>query len=265
MPPVTRQMLEARREKDCVGITLERKYFHVYGSFVKRSLRPSEWQLHPVTGGYCVPPFGNERILNEAAAMQFIAENTNIPVPKLFACIEDDGAVYIVSEYVDGKAMAVLPEEQRKVVEKELEGHLETLRGLKSDTWGGPSGIVRFPPLHLCSFPAISFRTCRKTDSQRQVIPPYRVMVKAYREQWRMKKRDSKDLVFCHNDLSTHNVIVDPDTLTIKAIIDWEYAGFFPQDFEGLFFRRPGPSVALEGESHDEEALLELMRNNEGS
>lgn len=78
-----------------------------------------------------------------------------------------------------------------------------------------------------------------------------------------MKPRESKDLVFCHNDLSTHNVIVDPETLKVKAIIDWEYAGFFPEEFEGMFFRRPGPSVALEGEFNDEKQLLDIMYENE--
>jgi aminoglycoside phosphotransferase len=97
------------------------------------------------------------------------------------------------------------------------------------------------------------------------VIPPYRVMVKAYRDQWKMKKRESEDLVFCHNDLSTHNVIVDPETLKINAIIDWEYAGYFPREFEGMFFRRPGPSVALGEEANDENLLLDLMKHNEGS
>jgi aminoglycoside phosphotransferase len=89
-------------------------------------------------------------------------------------------------------------------------------------------------------------------------------MVKAYRDQWKMKKRESEDLVFCHNDLSTHNVIVDPETLKINAIIDWEYAGYFPREFEGMFFRRPGPSVALGEETNDERSLLDLMRQNEG-
>ena len=78
-----------------------------------------------------------------------------------------------------------------------------------------------------------------------------------------MRPRESKDLVFCHNDLSTHNVIVDPETLAVKAIIDWEYAGFFPEEFEGMFFRRSGPSVALEGEVNDEKKLLGTMYENE--
>jgi hypothetical protein len=86
MGPVTNQMLNARREESCVGVTTERKYFRVGQTWIKRSLRPSEWQINPFAGTLVVPRFGLERILNEAAAMQFIAEKTNIPIPKLYAC-----------------------------------------------------------------------------------------------------------------------------------------------------------------------------------
>lgn len=74
-----------------------------------------------------------------------------------------------------------------------------------------------------------------------------------------MKPRETSDLVFCHNDLSANNVIVDPDTLKIAAIVDWEYAGFYPPEFEFSFFRRPGPSVALDGEVDDTESLMAII------
>lgn len=74
-----------------------------------------------------------------------------------------------------------------------------------------------------------------------------------------MRTRGEDDLVFCHNDLSAANVIVDPETLKITAIIDWEYAGFYPPEFEAPFYRRPGPSVALEGEVDDVDALLKVL------
>lgn len=90
-------------------------------------------------------------------------------------------------------------------------------------------------------------------------------MVKSARSEWKMTSRESEDLTFCHNDLSTHNIIVDPATLKIMAIIDWEYAGFFPAEFEGMFFRRPGASVALEGEVNDEKHLLDIMYKNEAT
>ncbi|KAM3550468.1 hypothetical protein MY1884_008233 [Beauveria asiatica] len=236
MSPVTNSMLNARREKDCTDITTERKYFHIDGSFVKRSLRPHEWQHSPFRGSLCIPRLGNERLLNEAAALRFITKNTDIPVPKLHACFEDDGAVYLITEYIDGVPMADLEPEKRKTVETELEVYIATFRSLQSNVWGGPSGLV---------------------------IPPYRLLKHPVRVEWAMKPREVKDLVFCHNDLSAHNVIVNPETLKVNAIIDWEYAGFFPEEFEGMFFRRPGPSIALDGEVNDEEQLLKIMYENE--
>jgi aminoglycoside phosphotransferase (APT) family kinase protein len=144
MAPFTNQMLNAKREKNCVGISLERKYLRSRDgqTWIKRSLRPSEWQINPIEGNFVVPRFGMERIFNEAATMQFITEKTDIPVPKLYGCFEDDGAAYLVMEYVNGVTMNELSPKERKVVEPQLEGYLETMRGLKSSVWGGPSGIV---------------------------------------------------------------------------------------------------------------------------
>lgn len=257
MTPVTNQMLNAKREAMCVGLTTERKYFKVRNTWIKRSLRPSEWQINPFTGTLVVPRLGNERILNEAAAIQFIAEKTSIPIPKLYTCFEDDEAAYIVMEYVEGVTMNELNADERKIVEKELEGYLATLRALRSDTWGGPSGIVS--PYGLVGDLRLLYCNLIPTT---QIVPPYRVMVKLARQDLKMKPRPSKDLVFCHNDLSSHNVIVDPTTLKVNAVIDWEYAGFYPIEFEGLFFRRPGPSVALEGEVNDTDDLMDTMLKN---
>ncbi|KAF3483185.1 uncharacterized protein GIQ15_02509 [Arthroderma uncinatum] len=236
MGPVTNQMLNARKEKDCIAYTTERKFFDDGQTFIKRSLRPSEWQLNPYTGTIMIPKLGNERLLNEAAAMKFIAENTNIPIPKLLCCFEDDEAIYLIIEKVNGIELSKLEESKRKIVEKEVEIHLQTLHDLKSKTWGGPTGLV---------------------------LPPYRVMRKSHRLQWTMKPRETEDLVFCHNDMSTHNIIVDPETLKIRAILDWEYAGFFPPEFEGAFYKRPGPSVALKGEEDDVDTLMDIMHENE--
>lgn len=38
--------------------------------------------------------------------------------------------------------------------------------------------------------------------------------------------------MFCHNDLGQHNIFVDPYTFEITAIIDWEFAGYFTEEFE---------------------------------
>jgi hypothetical protein len=38
---------------------------------------------------------------------------------------------------------------------------------------------------------------------------------------------------------------------------------FIPRSLKPCFFRRPGPSVALEGEVNDEDRLLNIMIENE--
>ncbi|KAG2411628.1 hypothetical protein HFD88_009184 [Aspergillus terreus] len=67
------------------------------------------------------------------------------------------------------------------------------------------------------------------------VIPPYRAMKSTVNDRW------------------PSNVIVDPDTLRIRAILDWEYAGFFPEYFEAPFYERLGPSIPLDGEKDDDQ------------
>ncbi|KAH6672824.1 hypothetical protein B0J14DRAFT_667466 [Halenospora varia] len=41
------------------------------------------------------------------------------------------------------------------------------------------------------------------------------------------------------------NIIIDPGILKIKAIIDWEYSGFYPSFFKALFYKRLGPLSAI--------------------
>ncbi|KAE8342496.1 kinase-like domain-containing protein [Aspergillus arachidicola] len=192
----------------CIALTFERGYYRHDNFFVKRSLRPSEFR----TGykGLHIPRLGKERLQNEAEVLQFIGGVSDIPVPQLYSAFEIDGSYLLFMEYVDGISMSQLSEEQKEVVNVELQQHLDTLHAIKSKTIGGPSGIV---------------------------IPPYRVMRQSNKDLWSRLSSATCDYVFCHNDLSQQNVIVDPETLKIKAIIDWGYAGFFPAYFDCLFIR----------------------------
>ena len=195
-------MANSCKEIDCFAVTAERKYYNIGKTFVKRSLRPREWQVSQFLGTIHVPRLGKERLLNEAAAMQFVSEHTKIPVPVLHCAFADDDAVYLVMEYVAGVGMDSLTEDEKHVVKQELAEHLESLHSLRSSTLGGISGLI---------------------------IPPYRVMSKTFRDDWDLQPSETEEYVFFHNDLSQPNVIVDPKSLRINAIIDWEYAGFFPK------------------------------------
>jgi aminoglycoside phosphotransferase (APT) family kinase protein len=52
------------------------------------------------------------------------------------------------------------------------------------------------------------------------------------RPKWSRKTLRNADFVFYHNDLSQHNIFVDPNTFEITSIIDWEFAGFYTENFE---------------------------------
>lgn len=210
--------------------TAERKYYEDGKCFIKRSLRPSEY----LTGyrGLHIPPLGKQRLANEAASLRYIREHTNIPVPTVYCAFEEDDSYYLITEYVDGVSMVDLSQDQKDIVCKELEDHITTMRALTSNRLGGPSGTL---------------------------IPPYRVLKHAETKQWNMKLAETSEYVFCHNDLSQQNVIVDPTSLKVNAIIEWEYAGYFPRKFECPFFYRRGPSPAIGDETDDSSDLLAFL------
>ncbi|KJZ72793.1 hypothetical protein HIM_07737 [Hirsutella minnesotensis 3608] len=220
------------QEEGCIATTFERKYYQRGRAFVKRSLRPNEFR----TGyrGLHVPRLGKERLINEAESLQFIQQHTDIPVPTVYCHFEDDGAYYLITEYIEGVSMSELPEEQKAIVREELESQRAKLKTLKSCRLGGPSGIV---------------------------IPPYRVLQRTETDHWCLRPSNQDEYVFCHNDLSQQNVIVNQDTLEIRAIIDWEYAGFFPPRFEYPFYARLGPSSAINGEVDDSLDLLQFLHS----
>ena len=222
---------EAESLATSTAMTAERAYYHCGNFFIKRGLRPSEY-MTTVRGTKHIPRLGKERLQNEAAALRFIRRASNIPVPTLYGAFDVDDSFMLITEYIDGVPMSNLSEDQKRVVRTEVEQHLATLRGITSDTIGGLSGIV---------------------------IPPYRVMRLSDRDEWPRKVSKGGKYVFCHNDLSQHNIIVDPQTLKIRAIVDWEYAGFFPEYFERSFYERRGPSVALDGEYDDSAELLQFI------
>jgi serine/threonine protein kinase len=227
----TNQLLYVRKEENCFSVTMEREYYKVGNSFIKRSLCPREWQITS-KGTIHVPRSGRERLLNETAVMTLIREKTKIPAPVLHCSFEDDDAVYLIMKYVEGVSMTELEDEQRAVVQQELEQHLQTMKGLRSSRIGGPSGIT---------------------------LLPYRGTLHSPRDKWSLKESDSDEYVFCHNDLSVHNVVVDSDTLKIRAILDWEYAGFYPEWFERRFFERIWPSVAIREEVDDAEKIMKSL------
>ncbi|PPR06700.1 hypothetical protein CVT26_001367 [Gymnopilus dilepis] len=219
-------------EEGCTAITEQKKYYEIDNVFVKRNLTPSEWAIN-IYGHLLIPYKCKERLKNEAAAIRYIKANTSIPVPNIRCAFEDHGRFYLMTDIVPGVQMANLPDDVKGQVIKEVDGYVAQMHAIKSKVMGGFAG---------------------------DVILPYRLsQFLSPDDDAKFRDADTPEFVLCHNDLSQHNIIVDEETLKVNAILDWEYAGFFPPEFDGKFYLRPGPSVALEGELDDVEELFQVI------
>ncbi|KAK0753582.1 hypothetical protein B0T18DRAFT_434287 [Schizothecium vesticola] len=199
----------------------EREFRVHHDRFFKRSFRPEESRIYRQNQPY-VPPMGFERLENEAACLEFVRSNTAIPVPVILEAYSQDGSFVLVTERLFGHC------------EKEVEMHLRTLQALRSNRTGGPSGIVCPPKRATQYFPS---------DTT-----------------WSSRTGEDNSFVFCHGDLSQSNIIVGPETLKIEGIIDWEYAGFWPDCFETPYFRDPRPSGAQFRDESQNAQLVDFLK-----
>ena len=173
------------------------------------------------------------RLRNEYSTLKFIREHTTIPVPQPLCTGEVDGCHYVVMEHIHGVALDDLPKDIRAgAVERAIKFIedlvLPQLRNLKSDRNGSLDG---------------------------QIIPPRRVVERYKGVEWFPQKAPTKKFQFCHNDLGQHNILCDRQTGDVISIIDWEYAGYYEQPFEGLLWRKPHHEL-----THDEQEIDDLAR-----
>jgi aminoglycoside phosphotransferase len=200
--------------------------------FLKRTLTPGEYM--EVVGEYVLVPYMHmERMKNEAAAIDYIRRNTNIPVPVVRCAY---GRFYIITD-IPGVPMSQLPDDNQKaIVMEEVELHLRTMQEMTSKVMGGFLGYACLPA---------------RLEKEYKAYGPFK-----------SGEAPAYELVLCHNDLSQYNIMVDKKTLKITAILDWEYAGFYPKKFEGAFYKRPGPSIALKGRPGiaDEEDDVDVLQ-----
>ncbi|KAI4129436.1 MAG: hypothetical protein LQ347_003775 [Umbilicaria vellea] len=214
----------------------DRHYTLEDATFTKRELLPHERRRN-MKGKVIKPLWSKERLENERAALDFIAANTTIPVPKVLEFDQREGGYFLTTERVDGVELDELSDNDRPkalqnariFIEEEV---LPQLRNLRSAFIGGLTGFI---------------------------IPPSRVSTRDKRLEWPQKSSSCTLFVFCHNDLAQHNILVDPKTLRVKAIIDWELSGFFPPEFEAKLWLESWKERREDDE--DTSRLIEFLIN----
>jgi aminoglycoside phosphotransferase (APT) family kinase protein len=174
----------------------------------------------------------------EPNAMRFVAEHTRIPVPRVY----DVGEDYYTMDFIDGETLyrawdTTLSAEDRELVCRQLRGYVGELRAIKS-----PDGAI-------CSFggrPAIDDRKFFRREggpfageaAYNEFLLDTVRGLEIIRDMVRKKMRTDHEIVLTHGNLDPRNVLVRPG-VGVVGIIDWQYAGYYPEYVDLLRSFRP--------------------------
>lgn len=182
--------------------------------------------------------------LAEASTMEFIRNNTDIPVPKVHCAFERKGRCYILMERLPGAHIAFCwaarSEASKASLLEQLRTMIAQMRELKQPTIsktevsnvdGGPIMDIRLPRKSLWGpFKNVRDFQHELTDgldleNARGDCPP------GVRELGRFHAQQADtEAKFTHGDLSSFNIMVKGDQVT--GIVDWETAGWLPWYWE---------------------------------
>lgn len=173
--------------------------------------------------------------LNEASALNFVAANTTIPVPKVHRVSASDDGEHneIVMDFIPGmtleKAWESLDHNQKVSIAREVNSYVCQLHRLKGTYIGsvdrGPITVGRYDRLY-----------CGPFDNEK-LFNEYlhsRIVKTAPRTLRHYAKAclyENHPIIFTHADLGPHNIMVD-ERGRLSAIIDWEDSGWYPEYWE---------------------------------
>ena len=193
---------------------------------------------------------GLQAHLTEAATMRFVAENTSIPVPKIYCSFVHKGRAFTLMERIQGEPIATalrkLSDLDQWKVYAQLRAMIQELRainppsntGVQSCTGGSlhdsriTHGLPRFGPFKTIQ--AFHFWLRREMS-----VPDIQTYSKESRHEcdWTavekmatMQDGQWPPSVFTHADLNPCNILVHGNK--VVSIIDWEFSGWYPDYWE---------------------------------
>jgi hypothetical protein len=229
----------------------------INNTFTRRSL--TLLALHTMArlfkrDGYCRPistgkitKTGPSIHLMESATMRYIAQQTSIPVPKVYCSFLHKNRAYIVMERIKGQPLArvwkTLSQEARSNVIAQLQGMIRELRALKpppttlgvESCIGGslydsrlPHGTPRFGPFKTIQ----DFHRWLRNDLATKQAGAHLSAEEVDELEKMIAKQDGEwpPPVFTHCNLNPFNILLSAGK--IIGIIDWEFSGWYPHYWE---------------------------------
>ena len=201
-----------------------------------------------VTASGVVVKYGHHvRAQQEATTINFIrAACLQIPVPKVLDAWEEgegeDAVGYLAMSQMPGAMLSerwpAMGEPQRERVLKDLKEILQQLQGIHAPAtaligaiYGGPAVDVRARHAEFGG----PFET--ESEFNKWLVSLIHPESMQYRGLFYIDtiqnclRKYNHQLRFAHGDLGLHNILVSEDGM-ITAIIDWEFAGWYPEYWE---------------------------------
>ena len=223
---------------DGINATRTRVYLTLAAIKILKRLRPRLSNVLFLTPSICVK-YGPFQHISEAAAMQYIAANTSMPVPKVYCAFQRNGNTYIVMQRIAGSPIGhnweQRPEESKKRLLGQLRGYVDEMRSLRPTKpgavqavdggklydmrlSGGLSGIGPF--VSLDEFHAFLRDGIGSSPDQ---VPEVNELVHRH-------EASRHGTCFAHGDLNSMNILAKGDD--IVGVVDWDTAGWWPEYWE---------------------------------
>lgn len=194
---------------------------------------------------YCeskVVKTGRRVTLDESTAMKMGIE-LGLPVPRVNEAGTAYDEVFIQMDYIPGDCLDTvwpsMTEKEKKSICEQLRAILTSMRSIPWRTnvvgscLGGAARDCRqYNDYHGGPYrDEETFNSAFYFDLVDTVPGPIRTALSR-------QLRSDHRIVFSHGDLAQHNIIVKDGQ--IKALLDWEYAGWYPEYWDYIkFFERP--------------------------
>ncbi|KAJ8111095.1 hypothetical protein OPT61_g6228 [Boeremia exigua] len=190
-----------------------------------------------LTNSTCVK-YSRSTTLSEASTMQFIAQHTSIPVPRVHCAFERKGVTYIVMDNIRGKSLdsgwTRRSQESRTKVLDQLRSLVDEMRRVPpppgvgvASVDGGPLYDMRLMwPSRFGPFSTVKdfHRHVRGGLEEHPDHAPEITELIAWHDNVRPEP------VLTHGDISSFNVLAEGDR--VVGIVDWETAGWWPWYWE---------------------------------
>ncbi|RPA94666.1 APH-domain-containing protein [Choiromyces venosus 120613-1] len=171
-------------------------------------------------------------------------QNRNIPVSETHGVLRIGSRAYVFMRHIPGKTLheswPALEDKQRMHISGKLSEILSSLREIEYVP-GAPmgwNGMVK----DWRQITRVGYKIHSETEFNDFLLfnPPKSI---SRSESSRLKALLSTPhrIVLSHGDFHPGNIMIDPDSLEVVAVIDWEFGGWYPEYWEFVKAMEPGP------------------------